>query len=94
MLSLFLTYPDWIDPYVINGLPIRWYALMYLVAFFVAYLLVRYQCRHDGVINMDAEETGISISAEDFSSDTLHISDTDMERLEKQAELFLKFIGV
>lgn len=57
MLSLFLTYPDWIDPYVINGLPIRWYALMYLVAFFVAYLLVRYQCRHDGVIDMDAEET-------------------------------------
>lgn len=44
--------------------------------------------------HMDAEETGISISAEDFSSDTLHISDTDMERLEKQAELFLKFIGV
>ena len=30
---------------------------MYLVAFFVAYLLVRYQCRHDGVIEMDAEET-------------------------------------
>ena len=57
MLSLYLTYPDWIDPYVINGLPVRWYALMYLVAFFVTYLLVRYQCRHDGVIEMDADET-------------------------------------
>ena len=57
MLSLYLTYPDWIDPFVIKGLPVRWYALMYLVAFFVAYLLVRYQCRNDGVIDMDADET-------------------------------------
>lgn len=57
MFALFVEYPSWIDPYVIDGLPIRWYAVMYLVAFFVAYLLFRYQCRHDGVIEMNASES-------------------------------------
>ena len=57
MFSLFVEYPSWIDPYVINGLPIRWYAVMYLVAFFIAYLLFRYQCKHDGVIEMSASES-------------------------------------
>ena len=57
MFALFVEYPSWIDPYVIDGLPIRWYAVMYLVAFFIAYLLFRYQCRHDGVIEMNASES-------------------------------------
>lgn len=30
---------------------------MYLVAFFIAYLLFRYQCKHDGVIEMSASES-------------------------------------
>ena len=57
MIALFMEFPSWIDPYVIDGLPVRWYAVMYLVAFFIAYLLFRYQCRHDGAISMDASES-------------------------------------
>ena len=56
-MVLFSTFPSWIDPCVIPGLPIRWYAVMYLVAFFITYLLFRYQCRHDGIPEMTAEES-------------------------------------
>ena len=52
-----MAFPSWIDPYVIDGLPIRWYALMYIVAFFIAYLIFRYQCENDGVISMNAAES-------------------------------------
>lgn len=57
MIPLFVAFPSWIDPYVIDGLPVRWYALMYIVAFSIAYILFRYQCRNDGVIAMDASES-------------------------------------
>ena len=56
MQASYLTYPEWMDPFVIDGLPIRWYAVMYLVAFFLAYLVFRYQCRHDGVIDISDDE--------------------------------------
>ena len=56
MQASYLTYPEWMDPFVIDGLPIRWYAVMYLVAFFLAYLVFRYQCRHDGVIDIRDDE--------------------------------------
>ena len=57
MLALFTVFPSWIDPYVIDGLPVRWYALMYIVAFLIAYALFRYQCRNDGIISMNASES-------------------------------------
>ena len=38
-MSLFVNYPSWISPYVIKGLPIRWYAVMYVFAFATAYIL-------------------------------------------------------
>lgn len=57
MLSLFVDFPSWISPYVINGLPVRWYAVMYIVAFAIAYVLFRYQCKHDGVIEMSSSES-------------------------------------
>lgn len=41
----FLTYPKWIHPVIIPGLPLRWYGLMYLVAFVITFLLFRYQIR-------------------------------------------------
>lgn len=44
-MSLYIPFPEWISPVVIPGLPFRWYGLMYLVAFAVAYLLTRYQIR-------------------------------------------------
>jgi phosphatidylglycerol:prolipoprotein diacylglycerol transferase len=39
----FIQYPRWIRPEIIPGLPIRWYGLMYLVAFAVTYVLFRWQ---------------------------------------------------
>ncbi|GHV81653.1 prolipoprotein diacylglyceryl transferase [Spirochaetia bacterium] len=38
-------FPSWLSPEVIPGLPIRWYGLMYIVAFGIAYLLYRKQVR-------------------------------------------------
>ena len=38
-MSLFINYPSWISPYVIKGLPIRWYAVMYVFAFATSYIL-------------------------------------------------------
>lgn len=41
----YLQYPDWINPEIIPGLPLRWYGLMYLVAFGIAYLLFTLQIK-------------------------------------------------
>ena len=41
----FVNFPTWLKPEIIPGLPLRWYGLMYLVAFAIAYFLVRYQVR-------------------------------------------------
>jgi phosphatidylglycerol---prolipoprotein diacylglyceryl transferase len=41
----YINYPTWIRPEIIPYLPIRWYGLMYLVAFAVTYLLFTYQLR-------------------------------------------------
>jgi phosphatidylglycerol---prolipoprotein diacylglyceryl transferase len=40
-----LTFPSWIRPEIVPFLPIRWYGLMYLVAFAVTYLLFTWQLR-------------------------------------------------
>ncbi len=45
----YLEYPSWISPVVIPGLPIRWYGLMYLVAFAVAYALFMRQVKERGI---------------------------------------------
>lgn len=44
---LYLQFPDWIKPEVIPGLPVplRWYAVMYLVAFAIAYFLFQHQAK-------------------------------------------------
>lgn len=46
--NLVLTFPD-IDPVAIRifGLQIHWYALMYLLAFVIAYLLMRRRLKHE-----------------------------------------------
>lgn len=41
----YLHYPSWIHPYIIPGLPLRWYGLMYVIAFAITYLLFVYQVR-------------------------------------------------
>lgn len=41
----YLKFPEWLSPVIIPGLPLRWYGLMYLVAFAFTYFLFRYQIR-------------------------------------------------
>ncbi len=83
-MTLFIDYPSWINPYVFSFLPIRWYAVMYLVAFFITYLLFRYQVSHDGMTGMSKDETeglffscilGLFLGARIFSC--LFYSDTE-----------------
>ncbi|MDR0403064.1 MAG: prolipoprotein diacylglyceryl transferase [Treponema sp.] len=42
-MFLFVNFPSWLRPEIIPGLPLRWYGLMYIVAFGVAFLLYRRQ---------------------------------------------------
>ncbi len=55
----YLQYPKWLKPEIIPGLPLRWYGFMYLVAFFITYILFKYQIRErklkvndDDVLNL------------------------------------------
>jgi phosphatidylglycerol:prolipoprotein diacylglycerol transferase len=41
----YIPFPSWIRPEIIPGLPLRWYGMMYLVAFAVAYLMFMLQVR-------------------------------------------------
>ncbi len=41
----YIHFPDWINPEIIPGLPLRWYGLMYLIAFVITYLLFNYQVK-------------------------------------------------
>jgi phosphatidylglycerol---prolipoprotein diacylglyceryl transferase len=45
MMLNFITFPDWIKPEIIPPLPVRWYALMYIIAFTITYLLFNYQVK-------------------------------------------------
>src|SRR5690554_6548757 len=53
-MSMYITFPSWIQPEVFSSLPIRWYSLIYLVAFAFAYILFRYQ-RNKGLIAIEDE---------------------------------------
>ena len=45
-MLLAVQYPSWLHPEIIPGLPfLRWYGLMYLVAFGIAYFLFSYQVK-------------------------------------------------
>ena len=44
----FINFPSWISPTVIPGLPIRWYGIMYLVAFGVTFVLFHHEMRRGG----------------------------------------------
>lgn len=41
----FIDFPKWLKPEIIPPLPIRWYALMYIIAFAITYLLFNYQVK-------------------------------------------------
>jgi phosphatidylglycerol---prolipoprotein diacylglyceryl transferase len=42
---LYIEFPTWLRSEIIPGLPLRWYGMMYLVAFAISYLLFMYQVR-------------------------------------------------
>ncbi|MFW5695493.1 MAG: prolipoprotein diacylglyceryl transferase [Alkalispirochaeta sp.] len=44
-MPLFINFPEWISPEIIPGLPLRWYGMMYLVAFGLTYVLTIRQLR-------------------------------------------------
>ena len=48
-MPLYLTFPDWIKPEILPGiLPVRWYGLMYVVAFALTYWLFNLQVKRSG----------------------------------------------
>src|SRR5690554_5042900 len=55
-MFLYIDYPAWISPEVIPGLPVRWYSLMYLVAFGITFLLFNRQ-RRKGEIELTLDDT-------------------------------------
>ncbi len=55
-MTQFISFPSWISPEIIPGLPLRWYGLMYVVAFSFAYVMIRVQARK-GDIALDADQT-------------------------------------
>jgi phosphatidylglycerol:prolipoprotein diacylglycerol transferase len=45
----YIQFPPWIRPEIVPFLPVRWYGLMYLLAFAVSYLLFRAQLKERGL---------------------------------------------
>jgi len=44
-MLLSISFPSWLKPEIISGLPVRWYGLMYILAFGTAFLLYRRQIK-------------------------------------------------
>ncbi len=51
----YVTYPSWISPSVVPGLPVRWYSVMYLVAFAITFALFIRQ-RNNGLIDCSTDD--------------------------------------
>ncbi|MFW5683209.1 MAG: prolipoprotein diacylglyceryl transferase [Spirochaetota bacterium] len=49
MSLAYLRYPEWLTPQIAEGLPIRWYGAMYLLAFATAFLLFRHEAKRSGL---------------------------------------------
>lgn len=45
MMLAYINFPQWLKPEIIPGFPVRWYGLMYLIAFSIAYLLMMRQVK-------------------------------------------------
>ncbi len=55
-MILYINFPTWISAEIFPNLPIRWYGLMYVIAFLIAYIIFRYQAKNNE-INISADET-------------------------------------
>ena len=58
-MLLSIQFPSWLKPEIIPGLPFRWYGLMYIVAFGVAFLLYRRQVRERNFPMTEDELSGL-----------------------------------
>jgi len=58
-MPLSIDFPSWIKPEVIPGLPVRWYGLMYIVAFGIAYILYRRQIKERRFPMSDEDLSGL-----------------------------------
>jgi phosphatidylglycerol:prolipoprotein diacylglycerol transferase len=58
-MLLAVQFPSWLKPEIIPGLPFRWYGLMYIVAFGVAFLLYRRQVRERNFPMTEDELSGL-----------------------------------
>jgi phosphatidylglycerol---prolipoprotein diacylglyceryl transferase len=58
-MLLAIPFPTWLKPEVIPGLPFRWYGLMYVVAFGVAFMLYRRQVKERNFPMTEDELTGL-----------------------------------
>lgn len=59
MPFLYIDYPSWITPEIIPGIPLRWYGLMYIVAFTITFFVFkrlvkeeRFQMDSDSMMNL------------------------------------------
>ena len=51
----YLNFPEWLRPEIIPGLPIRWYGVMYLVAFAITYRLFLQLAVKEGELDTDRD---------------------------------------
>ena len=56
----YVEFPTWLRPEIIPGLPIRWYGLMYLVAFAITYRLFVHLAVNHGELQTD-KDTALSL---------------------------------
>lgn len=56
-MQMYISYPNWISPRVFSFLPIRWYAVMYIVAFAICYVLFRHQCKKGALSGMNSDDS-------------------------------------
>jgi len=52
-MMLYINFPSWINPEIIPGLPVRWYGLMYLIAFGITYFLIKKRIKKDKLVITD-----------------------------------------
>ena len=58
-MLLAIQFPSWLKPEIIPGLPLRWYGLMYIFAFGVAFLLYRRQVKERNFPMTEDELSGL-----------------------------------
>ncbi|MDR3115553.1 MAG: prolipoprotein diacylglyceryl transferase, partial [Treponema sp.] len=61
-MLLSISFPSWLHPEIIPGLPVRWYGLMYIAAFAVAFLLYRKQVRERNFPMTEDELSGLFVA--------------------------------